>query len=170
MELLNNIDPKVDPCEDFYRFSCGNFLQNTNLDNRGSRSVRDIMEDEIQIEIRNMLEESIRPDDPMAFNLAKKFYRACMNESAIDSQGLNRIKEIFKQIGGWPSLDGYNWSEDDFDWKKAVYKLRQIGVNFQFFFMLSIGQDEEDPSKNILYVSMPIKVNVYLHYIELKLS
>nr|XP_023018365.1 neprilysin-2-like [Leptinotarsa decemlineata] len=149
-EFLSHIDTKADPCEDFYRFSCGNFLQNTNLDNRGSRSVQDVMEDEIQSEIRNMLELPIHTEDPRSLNIAKKFYRACMNESAIEEEGLKKIKQIFVRLGGWPTLQGNNWREDQFDWMDAVHKLRKLGVNSHVFFRVSVDRDEGDDSRYVL--------------------
>jgi membrane metallo-endopeptidase-like protein 1 len=153
--LLKYVDVKVDPCEDFYRFSCGNFLQNTNLDDRGSRSVRSIMEEKIPSQIKNMLAEPIQSADPVGFNLAKKFYRACMNESAIEAEGLERMKQIFKQIGGWPTLNGNNWRKDLFNWKDAVYKLRQVGINFEFFLILSVQRDKAHSDRHILNLESP---------------
>ncbi|RZB41499.1 endothelin-converting enzyme 2-like, partial [Asbolus verrucosus] len=158
--LLNYIDIKADPCEDFYRFSCGNFLNNTNLGDRSSRTTRNIMEDEIQIQIKNMLEEAVDTvDDPAAFNLAKKFYRACMNESAVEAEGLERMKQIFEQMGGWPTLVGNNWRENEFDWKDAVYKLRRMGINFEFFLILSVQRNKADPNRYILSLGDPSSYN-----------
>ncbi|XP_063909938.1 neprilysin-2-like [Zophobas morio] len=153
--LLKYIDIKVDPCEDFYRFSCGNFLKNSKLDSRGSWSVQNVMEEEIQTQIKNMLTEPAQTEDPVAFNLAKKFYRACMNESAIEAEGLKRMKQIFKQIGGWPTLNGNNWRKDLFNWKDAVYKLRQLGINFESFLILSVQRDKADPNRYILNLESP---------------
>lgn len=156
-EFLNHIDLSADPCDDFYRFSCGNFLQNTILDIHGSRTVQDITMDEIQSEIRNKLEQPIQLEDPKAFNLAKKFYRACMNETAIELEGLKKLKQIFEQIGGWPTLEGNNWNEEDFDWMKALHKLREIGVNFDVFFRVSIDRDKRNISRHILGVSIRLE-------------
>ncbi|XP_015840924.1 neprilysin-2 isoform X1 [Tribolium castaneum] len=156
MELLvKYIDIKADPCEDFYRFSCGNFLENTKLDDRDSRSVTSLLEEDIQTEIKNMLDEPIQTEYPSAFNLAKKFYRACMNESAIEAEGLKRMKQIFKQIGGWPTLNGNNWRKDSFDWKDAVHKLRQMGINFEYFFILALQRDRIHPDKYVLNIKSP---------------
>ncbi|XP_072392043.1 neprilysin-2-like isoform X2 [Diabrotica undecimpunctata] len=146
-QILQHIDIRADPCEDFYRFSCGNFLQNTHLlDNResrsGSRSVEDIAQDEIQSQIREMLERPIQREDPKSFNTAKKFYRACMNETAIARQGLKKIKEILEMSGGWPTLQGYNWDYKKFDWMESVHKLRQLGVSSDVFFRVTVEKDD----------------------------
>ncbi|XP_050509792.1 neprilysin-2-like isoform X2 [Diabrotica virgifera virgifera] len=154
-QILQHIDIRADPCEDFYRFSCGNFLQNTHLlDNResrsGSRSVEDIAQDEIQSQIREMLERPILREDPKSFNTAKKFYRACMNETAIARQGLKKIKEILEMSVGWPTLHGYNWDDKKFDWMESVHKLRQLGVSSDVFFRVTVEKD--DRGANSRYV------------------
>ncbi|CAG9817177.1 unnamed protein product [Phaedon cochleariae] len=149
-DLLKLIDTKVDPCEDFYRFACGSFLQHTDLDNRGFISVQNFIEDEIHSEIRNILEQPIRQESPKSLDTAKKFYRACMNESAIDAAGLKKIKEILERIGGWPTLLENNWQEDDFDWLAVVHKLREMGVNFGVFYLVSVYRDEIDESRYVL--------------------
>ncbi|XP_057661245.1 neprilysin-2-like [Diorhabda carinulata] len=154
-EILRHINIRADPCEDFYRFSCGNFLQNTHLqDNResrsGSRSVGDIAKDEIQSRIRDILEVPVRLEEPKPFNVAKQFYRACMNETAIARRGLKKVKEILKLIGGWPTLEGYNWDQKRFDWMESLHKLRQYGLNFDVFFRITVEKD--DRGTNYRYV------------------
>lgn len=76
-----------------------------------------------------------------------------MNVSAVEADGLKWMNEIFKKMGGWPILEGDGWNEDGFDWKEAVYKLRQMGVNFEFFINLSVERDKKDPSRFVLQVS-----------------
>ncbi|CAG9817173.1 unnamed protein product [Phaedon cochleariae] len=159
-DLLKLIDTKVDPCEDFYRFACGSFLQHTDLDNRGFISVQNFIEDEIHSEIRNILEQPIRQESPKSLDTAKKFYRACMNESAIDAAGLKKIKEILERIGGWPTLLENNWQEDDFDWLAVVHKLREMGVNFGVFYLVSVYRDEIDESRYVLGAEKPLCKNL----------
>lgn len=51
--ILNYINVNERPCEDFYRFACGRFLQNKSLDDPYSfQSVQLTMQDEILHEIK----------------------------------------------------------------------------------------------------------------------
>ncbi|XP_044761824.1 neprilysin-2-like [Coccinella septempunctata] len=174
MNLLNQIDAGLDPCRDFYKFSCGNFLKNTNLEREHFRTAPDIMREEIQSRIKNMLEQADLSDEPLG--QAKKFYRACMNESALETDGLKWMKQIFRRMGGWPILEGDNWNEQEFDWQQAVHKLRRMGVNFEFFIDVSVERDKKDPTKYVLQLSDPYKTHnqpidadiqrTYLRYME----
>lgn len=76
-----------------------------------------------------------------------------MNESAIQADGLKSLKQIFQQIGGWPTLLGNNWRENVFNWKDALRKLRRIGINVDFFLIHSIQKDNVDPERYVLNVS-----------------
>lgn len=177
MEVLGNIDQKIDPCVDFYEFACGNFLKNAPFDasDQSVRSAHDKMRDEIDARIRTMLEQPIEAEaSRRPFDLAKMFYRACANESAVDSDAIKEIKQIFRKIGGWPILDGDAWDEGAFEWKKAVHVLRQLGVDFTFFMALTVEKDKTDPTKHMLQLSDPYSThnvdestkNIYLKYME----
>ncbi|KAJ8952571.1 hypothetical protein NQ318_006938 [Aromia moschata] len=151
-ELSKHMDPKINPCDDFYQFACGNFLKTANLDNQGSWSVQNVAEDEILLEIRDILEGPGRPDDPRALMTARRFYRACMNERALQVEGKRTLMRIFSQMGGWPTLDDSKLRKDEFDWTKAAYDLRRMGINSDFFFGVSIVRDITDKTRHILAI------------------
>lgn len=100
--------------------------------------------------MKQLLERPPRPDDASYFIAAKRFYRACMNDTARERRGLTRIKQIFKEMGGWPILESY-WNAADFDWKRATHKLRRVGINFDLFLKLSV---EKHNASNILVVGI----------------
>lgn len=101
-----------------------------------------------------MLEQPIQIEDARTFNLAKKFYRACMNESSIETGGLEKMKQIFQQIGGWPTLEGNKWREEGYHWTTAVLKLREIGINYDVFFRVSVDKSRGENSTYVLGVSI----------------
>ncbi|XP_031337648.1 neprilysin-2-like [Photinus pyralis] len=153
--LLDHMDPDVDPCEDFYEFACGGFMDNVQLDDDYVKTINTFMEDTVQDRIRGIIEEPEEDDDPRSIANAKRLYRACMNLTAIEEKGLRLIKDSIRQIGGWPLLENSNWKEKDFDWKTATYKLRELGYGFQFFIVMRIKPDENDPSKRIIMLHSP---------------
>ncbi|KAL1490286.1 hypothetical protein ABEB36_013005 [Hypothenemus hampei] len=151
--ILRFIDQRQQPCQNFYRFACGTFLDNVPIEDPQAyylQSVKNLMKEEIEADIKNMLEEEIKDDDMPSFNLAKKFYRACMNEGAIEKAGLSRLSTLFEWMGGWPVLDGDDWDAEKFNWAKAIKNLRDFGVNFDFFFNLTVEVDKEQPDRYIL--------------------
>lgn len=111
-----------------------------------------------------MLEDEIDKEDLPSFNVAKKFYRACMNEQAIERAGIKQLHQLFKQMGGWPILEGEDWDSDNFVWTKAVRNLRAFGVNFDFFFNITVDIDREHPERYILGVSIQHSTKVFLRH------
>ncbi|KAF5299290.1 hypothetical protein FQA39_LY02463 [Lamprigera yunnana] len=149
-ELLDHIDTEVDPCEDFYEFSCGTFMDNVQLEDQQKKSVATFMHDTVLNRIEGIVEEPVEEDDPRSIVMAKQLYRSCNNLSAIEEKGLRLIKDSLRQMGGWPLLEGNMWREKDFDWKIATYKLRELGYDFDFFIYMFITEDEREPSKRII--------------------
>lgn len=81
-KLLQNMDEKVDPCDDFYDFACGSFVKNTRIpDDKTSVNTFSIITDQLQEQIRALLDEPVIENEPRPFALAKTLYQACMNRS-----------------------------------------------------------------------------------------
>lgn len=156
-KVLEFMDTSVDPCDDFYQFSCGNFIKSTNIpDDKSSVTTFSVINDELEEQLRSMIEEPIYKDEPKPFVLTKKLYKACMNKTKIEEIGLKDIKHIIKNFGGWPVLEGENWQEGDFDWRQAVYKYRKAGYSVDYLIDFSVGIDLKNSSKRIIDVSVSI--------------
>lgn len=81
-KILQDMNPNVEPCDDFYEFACGNFIKNTNIpDDKTSITTFSVINDQLQEQLRTMIEEPIQENEPKPFVLAKKLYKACMNRS-----------------------------------------------------------------------------------------
>ncbi|KAK4881417.1 hypothetical protein RN001_004736 [Aquatica leii] len=154
-ELLAHMDLDVDPCDDFYEFACGSFMDNVQLDDEPHKTIKTFMQNTVEDRIRGIIEEPEESDDPRSIRMSKRLYRSCMNLSAIEEKGLRLIKDSLRQIGGWPLLEGNNWKEKDFDWKTATYKLRELGYGFEFFIVMHVTTDEREPLKKIIQLDKP---------------
>lgn len=58
--LLEYMDLDVDPCQDFYKFTCGKFLRNFELpENKLSLSSQQILEEELENKVKGCLHQLI---------------------------------------------------------------------------------------------------------------
>jgi len=150
-QVLKNLDESINPCDDFYKFACGGFLEKTIIPNDKSFHISfNIIADELIEQLKNVIDGPSDPDEPKSFTLVKKFYNVCMNTSAIESDNLQTAKSVFKWLGGWPVLDGSEWQEQEFDWKQTMFKFRRMGITVHGLFALYVGTDTKNSSVRMM--------------------
>ncbi|KAB0803952.1 hypothetical protein PPYR_00922 [Photinus pyralis] len=147
--MLSYIDPNVNPCDQFYEFTCGNFLKTAGEEERMS------LDEYKKAQLIDTYKERIKRDDHRMVQSAKKLFQACTNEVDIEQDGIKTLKEIINLVGGWPVLEGENWNEKNYDWKEATYKLRERGYEYSIFLELSLVLFPEKSDKFIYQVSSP---------------
>ncbi|XP_026683285.1 neprilysin-2-like [Diaphorina citri] len=149
--LLKNMDLNVDPCDDFYRFSCGKFLKETQIpDDKTAQTAFSVISDALEEQLRTIVEEPIRENEPKPFKLVKNLYKACMNVKNIEILGLEPMKRMLQDLGGWPVLEGQNWNEETFSWKDSVYKFHENGYSVDYFIDFSIVINVKNNSERII--------------------
>ncbi|XP_040574082.1 neprilysin-2 isoform X2 [Lepeophtheirus salmonis] len=157
-EILRNMDESVDPCEDFYRFSCGGFIDKTIIpDDRTRMSSFSVLSDELLAQVRYLLESESLANEPRPFRMAKDVYNACMNKEQIEVLGQDPIKNILDRLGGWPVIIGDSWNNGGkpYVWYKQVYMLRRIGYSVDYLVDFSVAIDLKNSSRRILDLDQP---------------
>ncbi|XP_072930429.1 neprilysin-2 [Epargyreus clarus] len=150
-KLLQNMDAKVDPCDDFYDFACGSFVQRTRIpDDKTSVNTFSIITDQLQEQIRSLLDEPVTEDEPKPFVLAKTLFQACMNRTAIEARGVQPLLDMLERLGGWPVLDGDRWDERTFSWEESVYRFRSAGYSVDYFIDFSVSVDVKNSTRRII--------------------
>lgn len=148
------MDESVNPCEDFYEFTCGKFIRNTNMrEDETGVNIFSKIRDKVSQQLRTMIEEPVGENESRIFRLTKMFYQSCMNKTAIEEDGFDSIKKMIKNYGGWPIIDGYDWKEYDFNWITTLYKFRDDGHIVDYFFDTSIGSDMRNTTRRTITVS-----------------
>lgn len=156
------MDSTVDPCDNFYRFTCGKFLKEAKIpDDQVMTSVLLSLNDKIQEQLKTMIDQPIKPNDLKPFKLAKNFFKLCTNKTAIEEQGLGPMKKIIKNIGGWPVLEEDRWNESDFNWIKVSHKLSKMGFFVNHFIEINIEADMKNTTKNVIYLDQPYSWSRY---------
>ena len=99
------LDRSVDPCTDFYQFSCGNWLKNNPIppDQATWGRFNELAERNRAI-LREILEEAAKPGKRTA-NVQKvgDYYASCMAEDAINKKGVAVLKPEFDRINALKS-------------------------------------------------------------------
>lgn len=75
------LDESIDPCDDFYFFACGNFINQTTIpEDKTALNSFSILEEKLKQQLSEALSGLVTADDKVPFANCKKLYSACMNE------------------------------------------------------------------------------------------
>src|ERR1700678_2807346 len=97
---LASVDKSVDPCTDFYRYSCGGWMKNNPIPaDQASWSVYDKLANENEQFLWGILDaDAIATDRTPVQQKIGDYFAACMDESAIDAHGYDPIKPLLARI------------------------------------------------------------------------
>jgi endothelin-converting enzyme/putative endopeptidase len=148
---LSSMDKSVDPCVDFYRYSCGGWQKKNPIPpDQTSWSVYGKLYQDNLIFLRGMLDQAAEPDQP---NKAQRnavtqkigdFYAACMDESAIEKRGLSAIQ---------PELDAIAHIQSAKDLTPVVARLQltYTGYSYSSSMLFAAGSTQDpDDSEHVI--------------------
>ena len=99
--VLASMDRKADPCQDFYRYACGGWLDSTQIPADQSRWGRGFSEiaERNRVTLREILDQAAKDPgtDPKLAKLGA-YYGSCMDEEKIDKAGAEPLKPLLKEI------------------------------------------------------------------------
>uniref|UniRef100_A0A4W4FRD4 Neprilysin n=1 Tax=Electrophorus electricus TaxID=8005 RepID=A0A4W4FRD4_ELEEL len=153
--LIENMDPTVDPCENFYQYACGGWLKKNIIPETSSRySTFDILRDELEVVLKGTYSESALSSSSLA--KAKTLYKSCTNESGIEQRGGEPLLHMLPDVFDWPiatddwdTKNGTNWTAED-----AIAKLNEK-YGKQVLISFFIGTDDRDSNSHIIHFDQP---------------
>lgn len=156
------MDPTVNPCEDFYKFACGKYIENTIIPNEKYLvTPLSRIDDLVKEQLQRMLSEDPIPDEPKPFKLAKIMYKTCMAKNLDGDEGSLRPFHItLKRLGGWPVLDGPYWDGKSWNWVKLTKLFKKMGFNTGQIIALSVRTDYMNSSQK--YIDVSTKTDIEL--------
>lgn len=174
--MLRSIDQSVDPCDDFYAFSCNKWIKNNPIpDGKSMWGTFGKLEQSNQLVVKNVLGKlwraralsfylykkkqkklglTERPVATLKSNAEKKaklYYQSCLDEDDImEKLGAEPMNQLLVQIGGWnASASGFNvtgWSLE------RTVRLLQNKYNMGGLFSWAVGEDDRNSSRHIIQI------------------
>ena len=127
------LDKSIDPCTEFYAYSCGKWrAQNPTPGDQSSWGRFDELQDQGESIEHDILEKNSANDSSRSATEQKigDYYASCMDESAIESAGLTPLQGEFEAIRGLKSKQ---------ELAQEIIRLHREGVTVLF----SFGSDQD---------------------------
>lgn len=118
----------MDPCIDFYQFSCGHYKKRVHIANNEYITVFGDLNNHVVSQLKPLIEDERLSNESRVFELVNKLYRSCMNVDKVKQLKTDQFDGILRKIGGSPMVDGAQWNETAFDWIESIRQMRDIGL------------------------------------------
>jgi len=153
--IMAAADFSVDPCEDFYQYSCGGWIKaNPIPDGKSSWNTFKKLWQDNQNTLRNLLERNQTEMDKQcaACTKARDYYSSC-----VDANG------TLEMLGGKPLINilkNYYWNVTDFDGSGQLetWTLQNLTESVQHtynvggLFIWNVGEDDKNSSRHVLQI------------------
>uniref|UniRef100_A0A6J0SS69 Endothelin-converting enzyme 1 n=2 Tax=Pogona vitticeps TaxID=103695 RepID=A0A6J0SS69_9SAUR len=146
--ILSSLNRNVDPCEDFFAYACGGWVQANPIPDGHSRwgTFSKLWEHNQGI-LKHLLENTTAVMSSEAERKAQHYYQSCMNETKIEELKAKPLTDRIQKLGGW-NISG-SWTERDFN-----ETLLEVHAHHHIapFFSIYVGANSKNSSSNIIQV------------------
>ncbi|CAO4366793.1 unnamed protein product [Caenorhabditis nigoni] len=167
--LHNWKDDSVDPCKDFFKYSCGKYSDHSTIDEAQLGGKTEIGHALIREFLRKNETSSSKTENAM-IHLNKKCQEIKMGPyRAIDKVFPQEMRSEVEQLG-WPMLDP-NWKNSNFDLSKllrqigTVNSLKRFTINYGIFNLMIPGARKLIFQSNTQFITDPAEVQEFLNII-----
>lgn len=171
-QILNNMDNRTAPCDDFYQFACGRWIETQIIpDEKSALSVFSQNTADLNVKLRALIERKPSANDPPIVGQMRNLYTSCMNLSDIEARGDTPLLDVLRDFGGWPVLRADVSSAESssvepvspsvlsqmtsprstrFSWLDTIIKFRQRGYSHDMIIDLSVVPDVRNSRRYII--------------------
>ena len=157
--IRNSLNTSVDPCEDFYRFSCEGWIKRNPIPKSyNDYSTFTKLAQEIEDELRSLLEkhDKLLDDESNteyeALRKAKNFFKSCMDEDEIERLGPQPALDFIHDIGSWSLATDGSWNKSRWDPYDVLRNLHKSLFPAPPFFSVEVTNDHLNSTKHLIKV------------------
>ncbi|XP_008424089.1 neprilysin-like isoform X2 [Poecilia reticulata] len=150
--LIRNMDASVDPCDNFYQYSCGGWMKKNIIPETHTKyGLYNILKAELEVVLKSVLEKKVE-SEAAALTKAKTLYKSCTNQTLIEQKGGAPLLDMLPDIYEWPmAVD--NW-ENDYG---KTWRLEDVLARLNWKYAtpllvhLMVYTDENDSTSHIIH-------------------
>ena len=157
--ITENIDPKADPCDDFYDFACGKFNEHNKIpEDKSSVGAFARLQEDVEHRVRDII-KSLKDEtfndlkDSKAVKFTKTMFDFCVDNVTLDKAGIEPLKPLVKGLGNWSRSDNTDCKDCLTYWHKIADIIGKYGPHG--ILSVSIQPDDLAPTKNVWHIDQP---------------
>uniref|UniRef100_A0AAQ4QTM2 Membrane metallo-endopeptidase-like 1 n=1 Tax=Gasterosteus aculeatus aculeatus TaxID=481459 RepID=A0AAQ4QTM2_GASAC len=148
--LLQNMDDSVKPCDNFYQYACGGWLERHVIPETSSRhSVFDILRDKLEIVLKGALQHNTHY---LTVRVVER------RQSVIEQRDSQPLLKLIESIGDWPvASDAWNTTTGRTEAWSLEDTLAKLTARFHKKALLDmyVWTDDRDSRRHIIYIDQP---------------
>ena len=163
--IKRSIDATVNPCDDFFTFSCGGWIKRNPIPKSyNDYSTFTKLSKVIEREIHGLLQTSNKSHDVPhneALMKTRDLYHSCMDEEQIEQLGPEPMLDFIREIGSWSICQDGSWKKSSWDIHKVLQYLQSTYYPAPPFFSVEVTNDHLNSTKHLIKASTTSKGNTF---------